>query len=667
MSDRPVDSPPPPPSRGIADESVPMSLVDPKSHGDKDGESVVTHGGADGGGSNGSPIGILSEDEKVAISSRMDTKDLLASTDDLLASSAGMGSIPPQLIGDDDFLMSTSIPSENLLTQSGAIQDDIVNLLDTSTSSTTSFESKHLIDPQQSSALTLDDSGVDNFLKALQPKPIAGDDKDNVSKTPEPPLTEEISHAQDREEGFNSSKTEPETSPLTSTMAETTQNEDVNAIKSAQREDSPASSEEAFEFVQRPSDVMGKMDKVETSAVPMEQKESFSIEPTGGDFFESSISKIDLSDRISTMKVSESLSEFESSDLLVKKTSSPNVESLPKVDESVTNQSRQSADALFNEAFMMSGSAIGSGQVSLSATSEVKEEKLQEEILDAVLKIEEDYNVIHPPKTSTIKEQIATDLSSPPVDQPKIEKFISESPVCKKTVSNPVEQQPQSSEKKKDKPSKMSTSASEDETVTSSCECPFGFISKLIYWRDVKLSGVAFASGLLLLLSLACCSIISVVSYLSLALLGSAIAFRAYKSVMQAVNKLDEGHPFQKYLDLEIKPSDERVHQTVDIVLQHGIIAFNKLRKVFLVEDIVDSLKYLAGFWALTYIGSWFNGITLITLSFIALFSVPKFYEMNKAQIDGYLTLACNQMQGICSTIRSKLPIPASSSSKKEK
>lgn len=72
-----------------------------------------------------------------------------------------------------------------------------------------------------------------------------------------------------------------------------------------------------------------------------------------------------------------------------------------------------------------------------------------------------------------------------------------------------------------------------------------------------------------------------------------------------------------------------------------------KLRSVFLVEDIVDSIKYFILFWCLTYIGSWFNGLTLVILAYLALFSVPKVYEMHKTQIDQALEVACKQVQDV--------------------
>lgn len=67
----------------------------------------------------------------------------------------------------------------------------------------------------------------------------------------------------------------------------------------------------------------------------------------------------------------------------------------------------------------------------------------------------------------------------------------------------------------------------------------------LLYWRDVKTTGIVFGAALLLLLSLMVCSIVSVCSYIGLALLSVTICFRIYKGILQAIQKSDEGHPFK--------------------------------------------------------------------------------------------------------------------------
>jgi len=150
-----------------------------------------------------------------------------------------------------------------------------------------------------------------------------------------------------------------------------------------------------------------------------------------------------------------------------------------------------------------------------------------------------------------------------------------------------------------------------------------------------------------------------VVAYTGLLVLTGTLSFRIYKNILQAVQKTNEGHPFKELLEVELTPETERVHKMVDVVLGHTNKVFNKLRSVFLVEDIVDSIKYLVFFWILTYIGSWFNGLTLIIMGYITAFSAPKVYEMHKVQIDQALGLACTNINGIVEQVKSKIPFPS--------
>jgi len=182
---------------------------------------------------------------------------------------------------------------------------------------------------------------------------------------------------------------------------------------------------------------------------------------------------------------------------------------------------------------------------------------------------------------------------------------------------------------------------------------------ELVYWRDPRKSGVVFAAGLVLLLSLAYFSVISVVAYACLLTLSATLSFRIYKNVLQAVQKTNEGHPFKEFLEVDITPSRERVHNVIDVLLNHINSTLLKLRAVFLVEDIIDSIKFGVLFWSLTYIGSWFNGLTLVILAYLAAFSVPKVYEMHKAQIDQYLDLITTQVRGILDQVKAKLPFLA--------
>jgi len=180
----------------------------------------------------------------------------------------------------------------------------------------------------------------------------------------------------------------------------------------------------------------------------------------------------------------------------------------------------------------------------------------------------------------------------------------------------------------------------------------------LIYWRDVKKTGAVFGSLLVLLLSLALFSVLSVIAYLSLIILTVTVTFRLYKNVLAAVQKTGEGHPFKHYLDMDISLPEEKLHEASEGFVKSLTRAVSELRRLFLVEDMVDSIKFGLLLWVLTYIGAWFNGMTLIIIGLVVVFTLPKVYDTYKVQIDQYVDLARTKIQAVVKQVQEKLPLP---------
>ncbi|XP_031437073.1 reticulon-1b isoform X2 [Clupea harengus] len=179
---------------------------------------------------------------------------------------------------------------------------------------------------------------------------------------------------------------------------------------------------------------------------------------------------------------------------------------------------------------------------------------------------------------------------------------------------------------------------------------------ELLYWRDMKQSGLLFGSVLLLLFSLTQFSVVSVVAYLALAALSASISFRVYKSVLQAVQKTDEGHPFKAYLDMEISLSQDQMQKYAENVQSYLNSMLKELRRLFLVQDLVDSLKFAVLMWLLTYVGALFNGLTLLIMAVVSMFSMPVVYEKYQAQIDQYMGLIRTQVNSVVGKIQEKIP-----------
>ncbi|XP_016995894.2 reticulon-1 isoform X2 [Drosophila takahashii] len=201
----------------------------------------------------------------------------------------------------------------------------------------------------------------------------------------------------------------------------------------------------------------------------------------------------------------------------------------------------------------------------------------------------------------------------------------------------------------------------------------YGLVESLIYWRDVKKSGIVFGAGLITLVAISSFSVISVFAYLSLLALFGTVAFRIYKSVTQAVQKTNEGHPFKEYLELDLTLSQDKVQNIAGVAVAHINGFTSELRRLFLVEDIIDSIKFGVILWVFTYVGAWFNGMTLVILAFVSLFTLPKVYENNKQSIDTYLDLVRSKLTEITDKIRvaipigNKKPVAAATESDKEK
>lgn len=216
--------------------------------------------------------------------------------------------------------------------------------------------------------------------------------------------------------------------------------------------------------------------------------------------------------------------------------------------------------------------------------------------------------------------------------------------------------------------------AMEAETIgnaSKNCEadCPFSpgawfnpeklhpIVAEYVYWRDPKKSGIAFGATLVLLLSLKYFSLISVVAYLTLALLSVTVSFRIYKNVLQAVQKSNEGHPFKEFLDMDIALSQDKVNQTIETLIHHVNCVTGKLRSLVLVEDLFDTLKLAVLAWCLTYVGAWFNGMTLVILALVSAFTLPKVYETNKAQIDVYAEILRTKGKELIEMVNAKMPM----------
>ncbi|XP_072483862.1 reticulon-2 isoform X1 [Notamacropus eugenii] len=192
-------------------------------------------------------------------------------------------------------------------------------------------------------------------------------------------------------------------------------------------------------------------------------------------------------------------------------------------------------------------------------------------------------------------------------------------------------------------------------------------VAELLYWRDTRTSGVVFTGIMVSLLCLLHFSIVSVVSHLALAVLAFTISLRVYHKALQAVHRGDGANPFQAYLDVDLSMGREQAARYAEQIAARAVSGATLLRHLFLVEDLVDSLKLALLFYILTFVGAVFNGLTLLILGVISAFTFPLLYRQHQAQIDQYVGLVNSQLSYIKAKIYSKIPGTGASASSKAK
>ncbi|NWS68448.1 RTN4 protein, partial [Crotophaga sulcirostris] len=202
-------------------------------------------------------------------------------------------------------------------------------------------------------------------------------------------------------------------------------------------------------------------------------------------------------------------------------------------------------------------------------------------IKNVEVKAKEDTNALKKSLEAVDREVPAVSMMSLPVTD-------TSPPSAEKEIVSVVK--PEAFEKK---PEREAAPVKEKEKPTTvfSTKLSKSSVVDLLYWRDIKKTGVVFGASLFLLLSLTVFSIVSVTAYIALALLSVTISFRIYKGVIQAIQKSDEGHPFRAYLESDVAVSEELIQKYSNVVLGHVNGTVKELRRLFLVDDLVDSLK----------------------------------------------------------------------------
>ena len=132
---------------------------------------------------------------------------------------------------------------------------------------------------------------------------------------------------------------------------------------------------------------------------------------------------------------------------------------------------------------------------------------------------------------------------------------------------------------------------------------------------------------------------------------------KAYSYVMVMMKKAEPGsNPLSMVEAMPVTVPAETISNMSPCVAGTINKMTTELRRLFLVEDMVDTIKFGLSLWLLTYIGSWFNMLTLLILAWIVLFSTPKLYQQNQAQVDEVLGQVMAQVDEVKGKVLALIP-----------
>jgi len=178
----------------------------------------------------------------------------------------------------------------------------------------------------------------------------------------------------------------------------------------------------------------------------------------------------------------------------------------------------------------------------------------------------------------------------------------------------------------------------------------------LILWRDVRISGAVFASGLVVLLALSFYSVIVVATCIAIPCVVVTLAVRALYLAKCALLKQPTENPFQHWLDEGWEIGGDRMDSINRKVANIANTIVLEMKRILLVEDLVDTIRGLLFLYLWYYIGRNISGLTLLFLGFIGVFTIPKVYDMYRREIDNAVKQIRVKYDNTCARIVENIP-----------
>lgn len=180
-------------------------------------------------------------------------------------------------------------------------------------------------------------------------------------------------------------------------------------------------------------------------------------------------------------------------------------------------------------------------------------------------------------------------------------------------------------------------------------------VQDLVLWKCPKLTGAVFGTTLVLLLSMANYSLLTVISTLLLLAMTIIGAYRFYLSVVFRI-KGTYDETFDKASAFDLSLPKNKIQEFASLVDSDMNQCLNKLKAIVLWDNFFTSLAAFVALYMVYCIGSIFNIITLMIIGLVKLFTIPKVYQIYQVQIDQGLEKAATCAHQLARQVEAKIP-----------
>ncbi len=159
-------------------------------------------------------------------------------------------------------------------------------------------------------------------------------------------------------------------------------------------------------------------------------------------------------------------------------------------------------------------------------------------------------------------------------------------------------------------------------------------LERLVMWDDPIISSSVFCTGMIGLTALSYYPLMCVLSYLGLFLLGLSSGLQVLTYTSRTVLHKEINNPVESVATMDPSVSPQSVQRVIRSSVAPFNTVINRLHRLLILDDMVESLKFGLELWAVAYFGSLFSMMTILTVSWVSIFTLPKIYRTNQAKID---------------------------------